>query len=1362
MASTAAADEGTFDEALGRRISRAVKDWTGQLVDVSGRNTLLCFKDLKAGTLDLSTARDVSLERILAGHTVRFSDAFTEDDLPLAAHRGRAIRARAEENFEERGLRTLFLAWGLATWTNNKSTFIPCAPVLLRQAHLTPRGSAAEDFEISLPGEWEINPTLLHVLASDFEVRIGPDSLLDLLDPYLDPPDADPLFDRLVKEGTQIGGFGVNRRVVLANFSYAKLPMVNDLAAAEDLLARNTLICAIVGDEDARQALRDRHGSVSVSAPDFTPPADEFLVLDADSSQSYAINAVVGGADLVIDGPPGTGKSQTIANLIATLSARGKRVLFVAEKRAAIDAVLSRLEKVGLGDLVLDLHDGPGAKGKLAQQFAKSLADAASARSVDMTVEQEQLVRRRDALVRRTAALHQKRDPWGISVYELQAAIIGVPDIERSTQRLGSQVLRTLTAEAFRQAEADLERFVGLGGLTIEASGSPWLPALSQGTITTAERAAAVIDAMTTFTQHTLPQTTQRFEAALSSVGLMLPQTVANWARAFELLHRTAGLLEVFEPRVFALDLDATLAALAPATGGGFGGFWRRTFDGSYRSAVRSVREVTRDPSLKGAPLRRALSEARDLLVAWRRVSTDGGVPRLPPDLRGAEGTYGQLVAELAHLERALGQRELEALGPEQLAGRLQEFIADRETLYKLPELSRLAAALQGAGLQGLLVELRQRNLTVDQAIVCLRFIWHSSILDALSLADPEVGTFDGSAHSRTVSEFRGSDVRHISTTPARIRRAVAENVIATRDAYPTESQLVTHEAGKKRRHVPVRLLFQQAPHVLTALKPCWAMSPLVVASVLPVERCFDIVIFDEASQVTPESAVGSLMRAGQSVVAGDPHQLPPTAFFASGSTADDEDDDEDEELTGSMTKDFESILDVMGALLPPPVGTKRLNWHYRSRDERLIAFSNAQPQLYDWSLTTFPGASANDVITHELVPFVLGRIGQEVSVADEVDAVVRAVTNHAHDRPDESLGVITMGIKHMERINEALRRARVLDPTLDDYLDEVFYGTEKFFVKNLERVQGDERDAIMISIGYGKNPEGRMLYRFGPLNNKGGERRLNVAITRARQRIGVISSFSSADMDPDRLHADGAQMLRDYLVYAESGGKDLGSHVRQRDPLNPFEQDVLSQLTAAGLTLDCQVGCSGYWIDFAAKHPTEPGRYVLAIEADGVMYHSSDTARDRDRLRQEHLERLGWRFHRIWSSEWFHHREREVTRAVDAFNAALTESSVPNPPPPAQPRHAAQPVTADDSSSPIHGSQGRIGPRPWWPDGRPITEYPDFELVKMMRWIMSDGQLRTTEELVALGTDELGFERRGARIVSALERAIATVRRSQ
>jgi very-short-patch-repair endonuclease len=264
------------------------------------------------------------------------------------------------------------------------------------------------------------------------------------------------------------------------------------------------------------------------------------------------------------------------------------------------------------------------------------------------------------------------------------------------------------------------------------------------------------------------------------------------------------------------------------------------------------------------------------------------------------------------------------------------------------------------------------------------------------------------------------------------------------------------------------------------------------------------------------------------------------------------------------------------------------------------------------------------------------------------------------------------------------------------------------------------------------------------------------VAVTRARSRIGVISSFSSADMDPARLRSAGAQMLRDYIAYCESGGTDLGTRTRPSIELNAFERDVRDQLTAAGLDLECQVGASGFWIDFAAKHPIEPGRYVLAIEADGAMYHSSETARDRDRLRQDHLERLGWRFHRIWSTDWFQHREREVARTVAAYEAALAEPEVlTNSPPPIRSEHATEHV------APSRPRQSRTLPKPWEPDGRNIDEYPVYELVKFMRWIMSDGVLRTREDLIAIGTRALGYQRRGSKIVTALGEAIDKIQRT-
>ena len=344
---------------------------------------------------------------------------------------------------------------------------------------------------------------------------------------------------------------------MLANFSYAKLPMVKDLEVAEELLLDSELLCAIAGDPASIEELRSAHGDVAANAPDFTPPSDEFLVVDADSSQSYAINSIVAGHDLVIEGPPGTGKSQTIANLIATLSARGKRVLFVAEKRAAIDAVLDRLRDVGLADLVLDMHDGPGAKRKLAQELKKSLDDISTARALDYECRARATgPSPRRAGCPRTEALHRKDPRWGISPYELQCELIGIPESSKSEQRFGSVALTALDAEAYRRAQESLEQFIAVGGFSIATSDNPWQAALDAGTITTPEQAAAVAEAMTNFTQHTLPEATARIEATLGSVGLRRPETVADWARTIELLHRTQETLAVFTPAAFELDLS--------------------------------------------------------------------------------------------------------------------------------------------------------------------------------------------------------------------------------------------------------------------------------------------------------------------------------------------------------------------------------------------------------------------------------------------------------------------------------------------------------------------------------------------------------------------------------------------------------------------------------------------------------------------------------------------------------------------------------------------------------------------------------------------------------------------------------------
>ena len=496
--------------------------------------------------------------------------------------------------------------------------------------------------------------------------------------------------------------------------------------------------------------------------------------------------------------------------------------------------------------------------------------------------------------------------------------------------------------------------------------------------------------------------------------------------------------------------------------------------------------------------------------------------------------------------------------------------------------------------------------------------------------------------------------------------------------------------------------------------------------------------------------------------MAGDRHQLPPTTFFATAVEGEDEIVDGDDEARDALATataaigGFESLLDTLEAFLPNWL----LEWHYRSEDERLITFSNTH--IYTGRLVTFPSARGHEAIRHILVPHDPALGGQEESASREVEEVVRQVLLHAETRPQESLGVITMGIKHANRVQAALDRALDLRPDLADFfsLDR----EERFFVKNLETVQGDERDAIILSIGYGKAANGDLPHRFGPLTQDVGYRRLNVAVTRAKRRMCVISSFSHDEIDLNRSGSRGVQLLKAYLEYAASGGRRLA---RRRAggrswPSIAFEADVRDALEARGIRTRPQFGASRYRIDLVAMHPEKPGRPVLAIECDGASYHSSATARDRDRLRQAHLQRLGWRFHRIWSTDWFYNREQETERAISAYEEAVRWADLSD----ADAVDAAPTSTTGRTEADVAvataAPRGNAGPRPLVPVRETIDQYSDRELRQIAEWVASDGLLRTDEELIRDIFDALPFERLGSRIRERLETIAKTTRRDQ
>ena len=1338
------------------RVARASARWAKELTDESGRNLLLYYKELKSGTLSLDEAIAGKRKALLNGRKVRIQELFTSDQAADALRRTRSVNRKATVNYEERGIKTLFLGWGMATWTPVSSSATPASPVLLCPIELERTGAAEVDFKMKLTGDWTLNEALLQHLENEFSVDVSGESLMD---PYgdgeqLTEDEEQAIFAELQRRAARVPNFAIAERVVMGNFMFKKMPMVKDVNNNLEALAQHDLIAAIAGDENAGEAVRaTRAETVDPSLPDRTPPASEFLVLDADASQNAAINAALAEESFVLQGPPGTGKSQTISNLIAAMMAEGRSVLFVAEKRAAIDAVAKRLTKVGLDRFVMDLHGGVSSRKELARRLNESLGVISRTPPVDHDGLHQSLEMSREELSGYAEALHQEREPWGMSYFEVQSRLLGLEATASPSGgphplvQFSSAALNELDEPTAHRVRRDLRDWADLSE-PLRSGRSPWAGAR----ITTDDEVQSALSACINLAEEFTSSWQTQQKLLSDELGIHESGAVAEWVQVIaevpEMARNIANVDAVLTLDVFNHDLDKLLQDMAPATRSAPSRLLNKFFNKRYKSALVQLECLKSGLSeIDARTLHDEVGAAQTLAQRWTELGCPGS-PRVLTSADAASKAFERMKRALDDLAPLIPEGNFAQRTAEVVARIAGELLSDQQTLLRLPRLAEVEQRLRAVHVGPLIDKVGDDALSPDTLESAFDHSWLQSIRRDVLWSDRRLSGFQGTRQSRYVDEFQQADAKHLEHTAARVARRIAERAVAALSQCTDEDRLIRKEASKKTRHLPLRRLFEQAPTALTVLRPCWAMSPLDVAQTLPPEPIFDLVVFDEASQVMPCDAISAILRGKRAMVAGDSRQLPPTSFFDSSGRDDDLDEDEE-----SIT-DYESILDVLDAML----SRRPLTWHYRSQDERLIAYSNRH--IYRGSLTTFPGADADQCLDWVLVPHQVGMRTEKGSNSAEVQRVVDLMIDHARQRPAESLGVIAMGSIHCERIEETLRKRIEQERSPD--LEEFFADSheEPALVKNLERVQGDERDAIILSIGYGKNADGRMQYRFGPLNLQGGERRLNVAITRARKRMTLVTSFDYTDMDPDRTRATGADMLRGFLKFAQSGGTELDS-TDDAEPLNAFEVDVLDKLERAGLSVVPQYGCSGYRIDFAVRHPDKPGQFALAVEADGAGYHSSPTARDRDRLRQEHLERLGWRFCRIWSTDWFNDHQSQVSRVQAAYETALAEIDSGK----IAPRNSdsGSDSARDGSGVGVPCGETDTAPRRGHAPGirvyDSIDEYSHEELVAIARWIESDGLLRTNAQLFEEIFDELPFKRRGSRIEEAINAAVASAR---
>lgn len=587
----------------------------------------------------------------------------------------------------------------------------------------------------------------------------------------------------------------------------------------------------------------------------------------------------------------------------------------------------------------------------------------------------------------------------------------------------------------------------------------------------------------------------------------------------------------------------------------------------------------------------------------------------------------------------------------DRLIARNRLALNDPASLQSWLDYVRVRNQLDESGFRRLTAAVEECVLPIDEVEdACLAGTFDVLAREVLN-EDRRLARFSGKSHSVLQEQFSRYDNRLKRLQRQKIAWAADRTnppvgVTSGRVSELTELALLEHECAKQKRHIPVRQLLARAGHALLAIKPCFMMGPMSVAQYLaPGSVNFDLVIMDEASQIKPQDAIGAVARGGQLVVVGDPNQLPPTSFF------DRLDDDDDDDSTGAG--DAESILDAVWPLFH----RRLLRWHYRSQHPDLIAFSN---EFFYKDLVLFPSPyrkSDQYGIRYHRLPHgcFAGRRNME-----EARIIAGAVRQHFRVSPGETLGVACMNAEQRLQIETAIESLAKDDPAFQSALDKDGERRESLFIKNLENVQGDERDVVFISMTYGPGePGGRVMQRFGPINADTGWRRLNVLFTRARKGMHVFSSMGSADIVVDRSSRRGVKALHDFLSFCETGMLSRTTGPTGRPPDSDFEVAVMDALFKHGFDCVPQVGVAGFFIDAAVVDPGNPGRYLMGIECDGASYHSAKSTRDRDRLRQSILERLGWQIRRIWSTDWYRNPQAAlapILRELDDLKSAVVE----------------------------------------------------------------------------------------------------------
>jgi len=1300
-------------------VEEALAGWRRSLVQLGGASTLADITLLGDAVIDLTAAHPSGIAQLYAGRTTRLSNLVREGSAQLAARRAaRTVRARADEMAQRYGLAPTYLAIGVATWTElpepaqpdrsddgtvvlevsedpgnahadhgasaadvpttgdgvpapgddraaapsasgattttlgatttnetlasadevgtapdepaapgaNGSPAPPRArvrtihaPVLLRAVRLHPHPGPESDFDIDLEAAIEVNPVLVRALrAAGVAVDVAAVARAAYTEHGFSPRVAMLRVAELGRE--HLAGFELSERIVVGPFVHPGQVLVDDLDAMRAYLPGSDVVAALAGDEDARAAL-------SVPPPPHVPgdraPEEERGVGDLDADQAHAVDAVASGQHVFLDAPPGAEVAGTLAAVVADAAASGRTTLYVPGSRRTGRRLLARLADLGLGDLVLDLSTDGRWRSTAAERLRQGLSatpvevDDAAVRAV-----RHELTEVRSRLASYVSGMHAAHAPWDVSAYDALQALARLTAARpgpRTRVRLDAATLRRLADGGLEDARESLARAAALGAFTLRPHDTPWYGAR----LTDGPAASAALERTQRLGELTLPTLLGQVERVATQTGLERATTLDAWSEQLRMLDGVAEALDVFLPQIF----ERSAADMVIATGTSA---WRKEHGVSMKGSVRRrLRKQAKDLLRPGRPvadLHAELVRVQEQREIWRRHNPAGGWPRLPDGLAEIKATEAEVRADVEELQRVIGsgagKDDLFAVPIAELAGRMKELGLDAPALRLLPERTRLVGELREAGLGGLVDDLVQRRVPTAMVGAELDLAWWSSVLEQILRTDPALAGLDGPALGALAHRFRELDEAQVASLVGPVRRAVAARVrTAVRDHRDEAARLF--DALGADHGANLRETLAAYPHIAGAARPVWLVAPMLVPQVMPEGPTVDLLVLDGVQHLPVEQAVSLLARARQVVLVGD------------------------------SRRGGDGLVGALAPLLPAvtlPTGRAE-------RDEGISAFLATHG--YDGVIRSVPAPPSASRMRLDLVEgFGMPAPGSDAveSVQPEVDHVVDLVVEHALSRPEQSLAVVALNPRHAERVREAVNTAVTGSPAVAEFFRAD--RDEPFTVVDVDAAGGLRRDVVILSVGYGKTPHGRVLHRFGTISGTDGLACLVDALDAVRHQLVLVSCIGPGDLDRSRLRQPGPQLLADLIEQSAIG--DLPGAEPDSEPAASPDQllvDLAERLWRLGLTVVPRYGVEGgVRIPLAIGHPELPGELLVAVLTDDAEYVAEPSLRRRDRHWVQRLVARGWRVRMAFSTAVFMDPQAEAQAILDTVLAVVEE----------------------------------------------------------------------------------------------------------